>query len=694
MRTIFVKIICVIAACLMGTSFAFASKLIYVNGIQNSQVDAIDTAKRLAKVISAAEPRLGFERPSEIIVVWNKIGFNGESSGQWDLDQDLQELFASKTNEESYAADFNKIRFNHATGQRKDLDVDAATRIAARISEELPSIVDPVDRLYKIIHENLARGEQIIVVAHSQGNLIANLAWAKAVSGEADLAAKNLRIVNVANTARRSPNDLNFTHAGDAALFFRADSAACPENSLQNLPARKGWARANSVCHGDKLTDKSICSFILSAPTFKASNSGSGSADSGAIIGGGIDACLDHSIVLTYMSDAVVEVDIDQGVSFSADKSFKHRLLDFVYQSVKSIADANSPTSFQDDFSGTTVDTTKWNIDGFAPFGSTLIGPVSIAGGVAQFGAWGRISTKNKVTFSGQKIVIEARMAGQGGSRDTSIAFIDTESGEYIYSGDTNYSGWGFFVDATGAYGLLEASSRPAALGGSTNQFMEYRWTLEGNKITIERGPTLANITQSATRTLGRSITSRSFYLSIGTASPNYSPGTWDWVRVSTETTSLINYLTTPQLYDNAQSGYVYGQSFTGLNSTVSGVKFYIGDPSRPNDVSVNAIEGQFTLLLYEVAANNSTVLLASKNFGNAASITSGAITASFDAVIGTTQGRKYFIGIRSADPFGLGLLAANSSSYAGGSEAWIPSGATAVTEHAAGRDTSFLLLQ
>lgn len=193
-----------------------------------------------------------------------------------------------------------------------------------------------------------------------------------------------------------------------------------------------------------------------------------------------------------------------------------------------------SEAVFSDEFNGSSLDTSKWKATG-------PVNAVSIAGGFSQFAASGRIDTQGKVVFSGNKIVIEARMAGQGGSRDTSIGFTDADSGDLVYSGDTNYFSRGFFAAASGAYNLTDApratdgsAFNVLALGGSTNQFMEYRWTFDGDKITIERGTTLSSITQNATRTLGRSIVGRKYYLSIGTAGPNYSPGTWDWVRVYT----------------------------------------------------------------------------------------------------------------------------------------------------------------
>lgn len=190
--------------------------------------------------------------------------------------------------------------------------------------------------------------------------------------------------------------------------------------------------------------------------------------------------------------------------------------------------------ALSDDFNGTAIDASKWTATG-------PVSAVSVANHFAQFKASGRINTQGKVAFSGQKIVIEARMAGQGPSRDTSIAFTDAESGDLVYSGDTSYFSRGFFAVASGAYNIKDAPRATdgspynvLTVGTSTPEFRVYRWTLEGDKITIERGLTLDNMLENATRTLGRSIVGRSYYLSIGTAGPSYSPGTWDWVRVTT----------------------------------------------------------------------------------------------------------------------------------------------------------------
>ena len=224
----------------------------------------------------------------------------------------------------------------------------------------------------------------------------------------------------------------------------------------------------------------------------------------------------------------------------------------FVIDDTKTLTvGAAQPPSYAlfDEFSGIAVDATRWTIDGwdgtgntYATWSGTRVGPVVVNNGVAEFGKAGRISTKGKVTFSGDgTIVVEGRMAGSGTSRDTSLMLVDSTTGDQILMGDTDYAGWGFYAIGMGGYKLKEASTigdptNPLTLSGSTAAFMEYRVTLSGDKIKIERGPTLANITQTGTATLGQPIVGRTFHLSIGTAWAYY-PGTWDWVRVSGQAT-------------------------------------------------------------------------------------------------------------------------------------------------------------
>lgn len=188
---------------------------------------------------------------------------------------------------------------------------------------------------------------------------------------------------------------------------------------------------------------------------------------------------------------------------------------------------------FFDDFLGTAINTAVW----------TAMGTPTVNDGLVQFAANQGLSTKGKVSFSGERIVVEARMAGQGPSRDTEITIVDAATGEAIQIGDTTWCNWGFFAFSNRtAYSFTDAPTLACtanavngiSFGGSTNQFMEYRITLNGNKITIERGASLTNLTQSATKTLGKSISGRSFYVVIRTGDATLSPATVDWIRVYT----------------------------------------------------------------------------------------------------------------------------------------------------------------
>lgn len=206
-----------------------------------------------------------------------------------------------------------------------------------------------------------------------------------------------------------------------------------------------------------------------------------------------------------------------------------------------------------DEFAGASLDPGVWTIDGWTATGNDYtrgfgrgIGPVSISNGVVDFGRLGRISTKGKVVFSGTGgIVIEGRMAGPGPNRDTTVMLVDADSGDQFMMGDTNYAGFGFYALGVGSYKLKEPSTigdptDPLTLGGSTTAFMEYRLTIIGDRIKIERGPTLDNITQRGSGTLGRSIVGRRFHISLG-VSWAYYPGQWDWVRVKAEPARTVN---------------------------------------------------------------------------------------------------------------------------------------------------------
>ena len=67
----------------------------------------------------------------------------------------------------------------------------------------------------------------------------------------------------------------------------------------------------------------------------------------------------------------------------------------------------------------------------------------------------------------------------------------------------------------------------------STSAFKEFRITIDGNNVTVERGDSLANLTEIATTTLGSSVAGKTFALRVATAVAPYFPGVFDWVRLN-----------------------------------------------------------------------------------------------------------------------------------------------------------------
>ena len=183
----------------------------------------------------------------------------------------------------------------------------------------------------------------------------------------------------------------------------------------------------------------------------------------------------------------------------------------------------NSSFKIDETFDGSILNTSTWT-------GVSGILGYSVANSTVQFNRASYAHTNGKVTFDGGKIVIESRFGGlTNNGRDTNIALVDILTGDRIQAGDTNYQGQGFYVYATGAYGLGQQSTGSA----STNAYLEYRITLEDKTLTLERGPSISNLTFKRVFTLGQSSIGRRYYLQIGTGGGiEYSPGTFDWIRV------------------------------------------------------------------------------------------------------------------------------------------------------------------
>lgn len=189
-----------------------------------------------------------------------------------------------------------------------------------------------------------------------------------------------------------------------------------------------------------------------------------------------------------------------------------------------SFAPAASSIVLFDDFNGTALDTGKWTEV------RAGTGVATVSGGTVTFGASASANTQGKVTINGGKIIIEGRFTGLETFRDTTISLVDASNGDYIIFGDTNYLGFGLYSAGTGQLAFSQLNQ-----GGTTNVYKEYRLTIDGTSLLLERGTTLSSIELSRNVTLPNSIVGKTFFLRVSTAGPNYSPGTFDWVRVTTQ---------------------------------------------------------------------------------------------------------------------------------------------------------------
>lgn len=148
-----------------------------------------------------------------------------------------------------------------------------------------------------------------------------------------------------------------------------------------------------------------------------------------------------------------------------------------------------------------------------------------------------------------------------------------------------------------------------------------------------------------------------------------------------------INQLISPPLvYDNV--GKNWGQTFTAVSKSFSGVRVFVGDPTRPISNGIGPLMGPAELVLFD--ADTATELARSEVLP-ANAVVSGEIDLLLQQPVATQIGKKYYFAIDSnniSPAYGIGL-ANYLSTYVDGSEAYIDAGGT-IVEHYMNRDLSF----
>lgn len=310
--------------------------IFFVNGIQNTRKDASESARIIQERLSASTTRSApSKKVFSVSYIWNPIGFDGSENG-CDSCQDVEELFIQKTSEEHFAADFQKL--THSFRSPATLDIEAAKRVKAFYDDLTPgnntletngtvndSVLSPTKTALDVILAKLKNGkEKKIFVAHSQGNLLINLAWAAFVAEKGQDADNWVRFVNVANTSRLSIHNLNLTHAKDAALFSNATDTFDKDVSLEKLPsAGRNWNRTTPECAN------AACDFKIMAPTFEGVD--------------GTTGTFDHAFIETYLSTTtLLPTPISPEISFSSGKTaFFDRFEDLIYAAATSLDEVN-----------------------------------------------------------------------------------------------------------------------------------------------------------------------------------------------------------------------------------------------------------------------------------------------------------------------------------------------------------------
>lgn len=303
--------------------------LIYINGIKNTNEQAKETANEIRSALEEEEEfKIGIQKKSfKIHTVWNPIGFYYERL-ELSPTSDVQELFLLKTAEEHYYQDFLDMS--------QSFDQQAAQRVRAYLEDMLPGdnylesnlnplpltdakMADTQTAVYRLSAQ-IINLQPVIVVAHSEGNLLANLAYAYLVSFYGDDVKKMVRIINVANTSAFSVDNLNFTHEGDAALFSDATNSLSQDVSLETLPSKMLWGRKTPLCDDES---NGFCDFRIADPTFGEPDYDLAELDA------------DHSMQGTYLSWFAHAPLLGDSVTFETP-SFRQRFVDFVYAAANS----------------------------------------------------------------------------------------------------------------------------------------------------------------------------------------------------------------------------------------------------------------------------------------------------------------------------------------------------------------------
>lgn len=317
-----------------------STQVVYINGVNvTTWSKANESRIAIQTLLKNSTTRQGADkRAFTVELVYNPAGFYEspvDIPNCIAVCQDAHEMLMLKSSEEDYASNFSKILAPHNSSSV--IDVAAAREVkkyadslVLGTNSALSSGFITADRMAatKQVVDSLAaymkQATRTVVVAHSQGNLLANLAWASTAADIGQQIRKKVRVVNIANTSRFAVNNLDLTHNDDPVL-----------NELKGLSQDYSFTRVTPDCMGV------VCAFQLTNATFQAPSSFSCLS----IIFGKLNFFCKHYFIETYLSSDDIPIPlINQGLNFTSAKThFSDRFEDFVYAAASSLAIESAP---------------------------------------------------------------------------------------------------------------------------------------------------------------------------------------------------------------------------------------------------------------------------------------------------------------------------------------------------------------
>jgi hypothetical protein len=523
-------------------------RVIYVNGIQNTRKDAQDTRDRIEAILETSYNHGGAAKKQFYVTFqWNPYGLDGTLTNHMipTIRQDMKELFLQKTGEEMYKSDIESIRYLH--NAPRTIDQAAAARIAgyafagmtpgrrqadlwtvtqSGTSNSTPQTAFPVSSLVfgdnrlqmgdsafdaevvanaeltpsQLAVNNLAAEVQCpdvgpaIVVAHSQGNIIATLAYSLLAANGFDV-GKNMRVVNLANTLSFSVNNLVMTQANDTIL-------STVLHHLENYGMASWWRYTPSCGTSDASNRASyLCTFDMDPPTLEAPPETisqetvdgtiqvpNNDCSTNQFLPSGISwsevadwaifnitpsMICEHGVLDMYLSERITTVSDSRSVVYTKPtQRFRDFFEDLVYQASKSLDDANTPTYtevYHTDFWVNGQGITGYDTTEGGPhwtFNSAMFNPNQYNEGWWEFKPTSTGVT-GRMTISLPNIQV-ARGSGYGNVRISWRQYVAGSKEYRMVAGARNSSGANFALVATspgsnyackGAYGIATDST-------------------------------------------------------------------------------------------------------------------------------------------------------------------------------------------------------------------------------------------